>query len=191
MQYLGRILDYDSTIAPFELIGAEKGIYTTVDVDVNGKTLKVNIGGTIDRIDRIVNTGKIRIVDYKTGNVADKMKFASVDEVFNYEKADRRPSQAFQVLLYSYVYMQRHNGALPVPVIYAVRNKIATRDTLFRVGSGKEVVNVSDTNIATLTEDFSMRLKELLATLFDTSQTFDARPTSRCEHCDFRGICGV
>ena len=191
MQYLGRILDYDSTIAPFELIGAEKGIYTTVDVDVNGKTLKVNIGGTIDRIDRIVNAGKIRIVDYKTGNVADKMKFASVDEVFNYEKADRRPSQAFQVLLYSYVYMQRHNGALPVPVIYAVRNRIDTRDTLFRVGSGKEIVNVSDANIATLTEDFSVRLKELLATLFDTSQTFDARPTSRCEHCDFRGICGV
>ena len=85
--------------------------------------------------------------------------------------------------------MQRHNGALPVPVIYAVRNKIDTRDTLFRVGSGKEVVNVSDANIATLTEYFSVRLKELLVTLFDASQTFGARPTSRCEHCDFRGIC--
>lgn len=189
MQYLNRILDYDAHIAPFELIGAEKGIYSTVEVNVGGKTLKVNIGGTIDRIDRIVGTGKIRIVDYKTGNVADKMKFPDVEGVFDFTKADHRPSQAFQVLLYSYVYMQRHPGAHPVPVIYAVRNKIDARDTLFRIGSGRSSVVVDDSNIATLTEDFSARLKELLATLFDTSQTFLPRPSNRCERCDFRGIC--
>jgi CRISPR/Cas system-associated exonuclease Cas4 (RecB family) len=189
MQYLNRILDYDAHIAPFELIGAEKGIYSTVEVNVGGKLLKVNIGGTIDRIDRIVGTGKIRIVDYKTGNVADKMKFPDVEGVFDFTKADHRPSQAFQVLLYSYVYMQRHNGARPVPVIYAVRNKIDPRDTLFRIGGGRSSVVVDDTNIAALTEDFSVRLKELLATLFDTSQTFQPRPSNRCERCDFRGIC--
>ncbi len=189
MQYLGRILDYDSTIAPFELIGAEKGIYTTVDVNVGGRTLKVNIGGTIDRIDRIVNTGKIRIVDYKTGNVADKMKFPGVEGVFDYTKADHRPSQAFQVLLYSYVYMQRHSGALPMPVIYAVRNRIDSRDTVFRIGSGRSYQTVDDVNIASLTEEFSVRLKELLAKLFDAEQPFEARPSARCEYCAYNGIC--
>lgn len=189
MQYLGRILDYDSAIAPFELIGAEKGIYTTVDVEAGGKKLKVNIGGTIDRIDRIISDGKIRIVDYKTGNVGDKMKFSDVNSVFDYTKQDHRPSQAFQVLLYSYVYMQRHNGARPVPIIYAVRNKIETRDTLFRMGSGKTIVNVDDSNISELTEEFAVRLKELLGSLFDTSQKFEPRPSNRCDHCDFKGLC--
>ncbi|MCR5456120.1 MAG: PD-(D/E)XK nuclease family protein [Bacteroidales bacterium] len=189
MQYLERILDYDTSIAPFELIGAEKGIYTTVDVVSGGKTLKVNIGGTIDRIDRIVSNGKIRIVDYKTGNVSEKMKFADVESVFDFTKADKRPSQALQVLLYSYVYMQRHNGAQPVPIIYAVRNKIDVRDTYFRVGSNKAVFNVDDSNISALTEEFSVHLKELLSSLFDTTQTFEPRPSHRCDHCDFRGIC--
>lgn len=189
MQYLWRILDYDLTVAPFKLIGAEKGIYSTIDVESGGRTFKVNIGGTIDRIDRIMETGKIRIVDYKTGNVADKMKFQDVNSVFDYNKADHRPSQAFQVLLYSYVYMQRYKWAHPVPVIYAVRSNIETRDTLFRIGSGRNYTEVDDTNIVELTEEFSVKLKELLATLFDPAQAFLPRPSNRCEHCDFRGIC--
>lgn len=189
MQYLNRILDYDKTIAPFKLIGAEKGIYSTVDVEVGGRTLKVNIGGTIDRLDRVVSTGKTRIVDYKTGHVDDKMKFSGVDSVFDFTKADKRPSQAFQVLLYSYVYMQKYKWARPVPVIYAVRSEIRPADMLFRIASGRNYITVDDSNIVSLTEDFAVGLKELLATLFDPSQTFQPRPSNRCQYCDFRGIC--
>ncbi len=188
MQYLYRILDYDITIAPFELLGAEKGIYSTIDVPVDGKLLHVNIGGTIDRIDRLAD-GTVRIVDYKTGDVAGKMQFKTVEDVFDDTKGKKRPSQAFQVLLYSYVYMQRYKGVLPEPVIYPVRADISLYESKFKVGDGKQPQMLSCHNIKAYTDEFAERLKLLLATILDPKTKFEARPSDYCKHCNFSNIC--
>ncbi len=188
MQYLHRILDYDATLAPFELLGAEKGIYSTIDVPVDGRMLHVNIGGTIDRIDRL-SDGTVRIVDYKTGDVAHKMSFADIEEVFDHTKGKDRPSQAFQVLLYSYVYMQRHPGELPEPVIYAVRSDIRPYDSKFKVGGCRPPVMLSPRNIQAYTDEFAERLKVLMATILDPSNKFEARPSDYCKYCNFSHIC--
>ena len=189
MQYLDRILEYDITLAPFELKGAEKGIYSTIDVDVDGRTLKVNIGGTIDRID-CLKDGTVRIVDYKTGDVSGKMKFKNVEDVFDSTKLDKRPSQAFQVLFYSYVYMNKHPKERPQPVIYGVRSDIEAYDTRFKVGDSKPPVMLGSGNIWELSQEFAGRLRGLLATVFSCSQTYEARPSQYCNHCDFRALCG-
>lgn len=188
MKYLDRILDYDIRLCPFELKGAEKGIYSSIDVDVDGRKLKVNIGGTIDRIDKL-GDGTIRIVDYKTGNVADKMKFKDVADVFDETKMDHRPSQAFQVLLYSYVYMKRHPKERPEPVIYGVRSDIQAYDTKFKVGDEKPPRLLGPNNVMDLAGEFAGRLRELLATIFSPCNTFEARPSQYCKHCDFSSIC--
>lgn len=190
MQYLQRILNYDKTIAPFELIGAEKGAYCTINVPCGNTILHVNIGGKLDRIDRIANTNKIRIVDYKTGNMAGKMKFASVADVFDNTKKEKRPSQAFQMLMYSHIYTQRHQGEHPIPIIYAVRGDIKPRESMFAIGADKQTRYVDDTNITQLTDEFAIKLTELLTTLFDPTQTFSAHRTSRCSTCDYMSICG-
>ncbi len=189
MQYLDRILVYDITLAPFELKGAEKGIYSHIDVDVDGHTIKVNIGGTIDRIDRLKD-GTIRIVDYKTGNVAEKMKFQNVDDVFDSNKHDKRPSQAFQVLFYSYVYMTRHPKERPEPVIYGVRSDIEAYDTRFKVGDEKPQQLLGSGNIWDLAQEFADKLRALLAEVFSPNQTYEARPSRYCEYCNFRSLCG-
>jgi len=188
MQYLHRILDYDITIAPFELMGAEKGIYSTIDVPVDGKILHVNIGGTIDRIDKMQD-GTVRIVDYKTGNVTGKMNFKSVEDVFDEQKGEHRPSQAFQVLLYSYVYMQKYCGENPEPVIYAVRSDISARDSRFKVGDEKPQRLLTSGNIRAYADEFAGRLKDLLATILNPETRFEARPSSYCQYCNFAGVC--
>lgn len=192
VKYLERILQYDKTIAPFELVGAEKGAYASVDIDVEGRRLSINIGGTLDRIDRVISTGKLRIVDYKTGNMEGRMSFGGVDDAFDVSKLDNRPKEVFQVLLYSYVYMQKHPGVFPTPIIYAVRKDITEADSMFRVGNKEDGwFQVTDSNIGRLTEDFSVKLKELLAKIFDPSQKFPACRTNYCKNCDFKNLCKV
>lgn len=189
IQYLDRILEYDKALAPFQLIGAEKKRYGDITIMVGNNPVTVNIGGTIDRIDYIPSTKQLRIVDYKTGNMKGKMTFKDVESLFETGK-DHRASQAFQVLLYSHVYMQRHPGTKPVPIIYGVRKEIELEDTLFKQKVDKHDVTVDASNIDALTQEFVSKLKQLLEKLFSPEEKF--LPTGHpnyCNYCDFKRVC--
>ncbi len=78
--------------------------------------IDVVTGGKADRID--VTGGVTRIVDYKTGTVADKIN--SIEDLF----ADDRKKDAdawLQTLLYCEAYLMNNQGISLRPSVYKVR----------------------------------------------------------------------
>ncbi|MBR4266431.1 MAG: exodeoxyribonuclease V subunit gamma [Bacteroidales bacterium] len=187
-QYLDRILEYDKTKAPFQLKEAEGKVKTSITILVDGKPFAVNIGGTIDRVDLVNNV--LRIVDYKTGNMEGKMTFKSIDSLF--EGGDeKRSTQAFQVLLYSYVYMQLNPQFKPMPVIYGVRDNITDDNSRFGLKPDKVVEWLTPDNIQKMTDDFILKLKVLLENIFSKDQKFDAcKNQNICKNCKYSDLCG-
>ncbi|MEI6049986.1 MAG: PD-(D/E)XK nuclease family protein, partial [Bacteroidota bacterium] len=100
MAYLLRILHTDKNIAPLTILNLEDSFSFILSTLSNGSQIEILTGGTVDRID-IVN-GVTRIVDYKTGTVADMIN--SSDDLF----ADDRKKDTdgwLQTLLYCEAYL--------------------------------------------------------------------------------------
>lgn len=183
-QYLGRIIEYDKIVAPFNFLAAEQNAYCPIDVTINGLPEKVWVGGKLDRLD-IDRNGNLRIVDYKTGNTAKKMKFNTLADLFDDSQKMRRPI-AFQLLFYSYVYMRKHPDLRPTPAVYAVRNTINEKDTYLSADS----VPVNGVNIKQLTDEFAEYLQQLINEIFNCEK-FEPKPNDYCKYCDFYELCNA
>ena len=188
LEYVQRILDYDKKIAPIKILKTEDPVYVNVPFKIDGKTFHARIGGIIDRADYIERTNTLRIADYKTGNVAKHLNFKGIPSLFDSTLKDRS-SEGFQVLLYSYVYMQNYRGTLPEPVIYSVREDITSEKSCFTIQIDKTKSKVNALNIKPLTEEFEVHLIETLERLFDKTQKFDPNEGNACRYCDFQTFC--
>lgn len=82
--------------------------------------IPVNFKGIIDRIDLYDN--QLRIIDYKSGKVeSSQLKAHDLDKLIT----DYKYSKALQVLLYTYMYTQKHPEVLGQPIqagIYSFKN---------------------------------------------------------------------
>ena len=76
--YVLKILRSDRTLAPFEILHLESVFSFPVSVSSGGYDIALIAGGKVDRIDLI--QGVTRIVDYKTGSVAEKI--TSIEDLF-------------------------------------------------------------------------------------------------------------
>ncbi|MCQ2975884.1 MAG: exodeoxyribonuclease V subunit gamma [Bacteroidales bacterium] len=188
IQYIQRIIDYDKKNSPFKFLSAEQGAYSTIDIHIGNQIKKVSIGGKIDRVD-IDNKNRLRIVDYKTGNVAGKMVFDNIESLFSFDDKHKN-SVAFQLMFYSYVFIQRSSyKKLPIPIIYAVKDIIAEEDTYFKYKVDNTSIKIDDSNIKQLTDDFSVHLKSLIEKIFNCDK-FEANPTfDNCKYCKFAELC--
>ena len=166
------------TVKPIEILQLEQPLSTTLVV--NGTTCKIM--GYADRIDR--TQGKIRIIDYKTGRVAD-------DDVKVRQTAtggtptDIRdiPEKALQLLLYKYMYLQEHPGIRPDDIdaaIFGLRyNKI-----LFQLRVEHEPL--TSAFISTMEQ----WLTELFAEMLDEKKPFvQCENEKPCRNCDFKKLC--
>jgi len=195
VKYLTQLLQIDSTMAPFTILGLEQPVYKSFTVDVDGTQKNVRIGGIIDRLDKVVDpeTGRdsIRVVDYKTGNKPSK-KITCMEDVFSDADISKQHSDYFlQTMLYSQIVrdsVEWNAGDLPVsPAL------------LFIKQAAKEgydpVLAIDDERIADIRKydgDFTRMLTETLAGLFSKTTPFE--PTDdeqRCEYCPYRRICGL
>ena len=183
VEYVKNIINFDKTQCPIKLKSLEHSYRMPFDVFVDGKPEKVLTGGRPDRIDVVNNT--VRIVDYKTGNTSSKMKFDSVDALFNSSKNN---DIAVQLLLYSAIYKNLFQKPA-VPAVYSVR-EISTNknyNPLFKLGKD-EMVDLS--NIENLTLEFTELLKDVLQQLYNPETEFS--PTdekSNCTYCGYAKIC--
>ena len=138
--------------------------------------------GYANRID--CTQGKIRIIDYKTGRVAD-------DDVKVRQTAtggtptDIRdiPEKALQLLLYKYMYLQEHPGIRPDDIdaaIFGLRyNKI-----LFQLRVEHEPL--TSAFISTMEQ----WLTELFAEMLDEKKPFvQCENEKPCRNCDFKKLC--
>jgi CRISPR/Cas system-associated exonuclease Cas4 (RecB family) len=168
---------YDST-QPFEIVDMENEDYKWQILLNNGN--KINIGGTIDRIDR--KDEIVRIVDYKTGIMPDSKKFKSdydteVSGIFSPERK-KKSSYLLQILLYSYCYSKNNPCVKTVsPILYfPLKNN----------ESETPVLDVSNYDYV----EFERYLKAVLENIFDISKPFrKCENEDMCKYCDYKLLC--
>lgn len=199
--YLQRLLHLDAAWAPFDILALEESFYDKVSFEVNGLQHCLNIGGKVDRIDKVNQDGKniVRIVDYKTGRPLTSLP-ADVKDVFNIDNIDTKHTNYYlQTMLYAGVVKYGANSYKKVgqmsqqgvaPALLFIRQ--ASDETYnpvlsFAVGRGsRETLD----DISTVWPEFLDQLKQLLAEIFNPELDFmPTAHTDRCDNCPYREIC--
>lgn len=183
--YLKQLLAKDKEVVPFSVVGIEEELNERISFNVEGKLVKVLVGGLVDRIDRTSNA--LRIVDYKTG--ADKLVFKHLEDVFDAEKIKDHKA-ILQTFIYSLVYaLKNPNEPVIVPMVYQVKEFFVPQSS-FGVKSTEEP-KFAGGNFKGVQEEVSVRLAKLLEEIFDYSLPFvETKDEKQCEYCSYRLMCG-
>ena len=186
MAYLIRILKADKALGEFRILRLEEVFSFRLSTDSNGSRIDLRTGGMIDRVD-IVN-GITRIVDYKTGNVAETVN--SIGELF----ADDRKKDYdgwLQTLLYCEAYLGNDPGSIVRPSIYKIKKLtgILLKDKLRLKTDNRTELVIDD--YRKVREEFLYGLKELIATIFSNSEPFimTSDIMGKCSYCPYNGLC--
>ncbi len=179
--FLLQIIRRDLDQVPIHVLGLEKKVKRPVQVQVGERTCRVMLGGTIDRIDR--TRGTTRIIDYKTGGRA-RLGFSGLDSLFQ-RSVDSRNREAFQAMLYSWIWMQLGHGAPLIPGLYIMRDIF--RDDFsyaFRTRQ-KELLDFTP-----LAAEFKSGLDELMTEIFNPDSGFGQTGNQKiCSFCPYKSIC--
>jgi hypothetical protein len=161
----------------FEIFGQE--------IRVNGKFCGQSFKGFIDRLDSI-ESGQIRVVDYKTGKVLDEDENINddnaetiADSIFSPETKER-PKIALQFFIYDMLLQSdpRIKGRTLSNCVYSTAR-------LFRNSPVSVPLNKK------FYDAVSQRLELLLQEMYDTSVPFRRTDDDKtCTYCDFKMICG-
>jgi CRISPR/Cas system-associated exonuclease Cas4 (RecB family) len=181
--YMKNLIRADMTSAPITIGGLEKKVQVPVTFRTTEGERTVDIGGIIDRIDRVA--GKTRIVDYKTGAVKDS--FQNVLSLFdNGEK--QRNDAVFQVLVYAMAYAELTGDASVIPGLCFVRGSHAEGFTYsIRHAEKKQMLQ----DYLEVKEEFEALLTGTLEQLFDKRIPFNQTTNSKtCKNCPYAVICG-
>ena len=185
MKYIERILSADKASAPFTITHLEESFSFIVNAGLENDIMNIRVGGKIDRID--IKDGKIRIVDYKTGNVSDNIK--SIASLF-IEDRKKDPDTWLQILLYCEAFLSENPGSDLYPLIYKIK----------RSGSGKlngklvikedKSENTVD-NYNMVREPFLEGLQSLVKTIFNDQEHFSMtnEAWSKCGNCPYHSLC--
>jgi hypothetical protein len=186
VKYLREIIERDIHYTPFSIVDMEKKIKTGLQIRHEKGNFEAIIGGKIDRIDYMAN--KIRILDYKTGRVVQKIN--SVNELFDRNKKDRS-SEVFQILLYAKLIHSSEPDltALIVPGLYPVMELNKEEfDYHISIGESRKKEILGDFRI--INDEFTAKLTETVLDIFNPEVPFS--PTGiidRCRNCPYRKIC--
>ena len=132
----------------------------SMEIPLPGFDFPIHLRGTIDRID--VLNGQVRIIDYKTGNVAtNALKLDPTALDFE----DPKTAVAFQVLTYAYQYLQQKPEAEVQAGVYALKAK----KTFAPLGWGK-----SSETILTLEkiQPFEALLHDMITEILSPNKSF-------------------
>jgi CRISPR/Cas system-associated exonuclease Cas4 (RecB family) len=178
--YLNQLLKVDMELTPFTLVSLEENYKTTLGIEVNGEKIKINVGGKIDRVDRI--NGKLRVLDYKTGYVKSK-SFKAVDELFKSDVKDPK-KEVLQAMIYTWVLSELTQETDFQPAIYSLRE-------LFRDNFNPEISWYQhDFSFPDLKGDFVAALKSLLTEIYSAENSFNQTPhIEHCKYCAYKTIC--
>ena len=180
LTFLKRLLAYDASIAPIEMIGGETEKYLTLNL---AGGIAVKVGGRVDRIDMV--GGKYRIVDYKTGH--HKPTVRNIGQVIPALPGDSHDGYYMQAFLYSCALsaeLPDHASVMPV-LFYP--SLAAGKDYSPSLYIGNEEV----TDIRQWKDVYLAELKRKMELLFNPEATFSqTKDVTLCPFCDFRELCG-
>ena len=180
--YIVPILRHDMSLAPFEYVGSE------VEQSFRWQLadgLTINYKQIIDRLDCVA--GKLRIVDYKTGN--DEVKLSDFEQVFDGSKTGGHRKAILQIMLYCNAYseFEKYGGDI-MPVIYKIRDVRMLGDGHFSISYKNQPV-VSYRN-GLFDEQFMERIRDIVREIQNPCVPF--RQTSvqaKCAYCPFAEAC--
>ena len=181
--YLRQLLRNDLNYAPFSMEGMEQEVKEVTEIDTLAGKLKIQIGGTIDRMDSKDDT--LRIVDYKTGGAPKTPE--NIAQLFT--PAEGRPNYIFQTFLYAAILCRKQTKKVAPALLYIHRAAQDTYSPVIEMGAArqpKQPVN----NFSFYEDEFRERLQQLLEEIFSLHTPFDqTEQTRQCEYCDFRRLC--
>ena len=185
-KYLSAIIQRDMSYAPFSSIHMEKKIMMKLPIKTETGKEEVIIGGRIDRIDYMEN--EIRILDYKTGRVTQKVDF--IADLFDRQQKERN-SAIFQVMLYSMLMhsSQQELSVAIVPGLYPIMD-ISRDDFDYHISIGPPRQKKIIGDYMDFNEEFQGMLTAIVEEIYNPSVPF--LPTeikNRCEYCLYRMIC--
>ena len=180
-KYVNKLLEVDRNRTPFEIVGLEKKVETTISI--NELKRNVLIGGTIDRID--LKDSRLCIFDYKTGSV--ELSFPMLISLFDKENKTRNKA-AFQTLIYSYILHKNQPEITDIhPGIYSLRG-IFEEDFDPSLRS-KEIGN-QPVEFVAISDQFEAHFRVLLEEIFDLNIPFGQTTNEEhCKYCSYRQIC--
>ncbi|MFZ2338170.1 MAG: PD-(D/E)XK nuclease family protein [Bacteroidales bacterium] len=183
--YLRRILAADRYISPFAMVGTEEEHRFNLPVRSDGKELRIRTGGSIDRIDRV--GGRLRIVDYKTGEVAAKIP--SLDDLFTDDRKKEFDGW-LQTLLYCEAWLSNNPAEAVRPSIYRVKElKQAKADDALKIKEDKNSEWILE-DYRTVRETFMAGITGVVASIFSSGEPFRmTKSLAKCNYCPYRGLC--
>ncbi len=187
MTYVSKILAADKALAPFRILHLESSYDFPVTVLSGSTSIDVQIGGKIDRID--IAEGITRIVDYKTGSVADKIN--SIEDLFK-DDHNKDHDAWLQTLLYCEAFIKNNPGTKIRPSVYKVKKLTGSSENdRLRIRTGHRNDNEVD-DYEVVRKDFLGNLENIVADIFSTdiefSMTKDIR--EKCSYCPYKRLCG-
>jgi hypothetical protein len=181
-KYVKQIIKIDANTAPITFLALEHNITQKIKCFANDAELELNIGGNIDRIDKI--SGGIRIIDYKTGKV--DTSFNSFDEIFTPKEGGKSKKEIFQALLYTIIYKSTIPELTAIyPGIYGLR-EIFSDNFNPQISKNKEPIS----NSMVIADELLKGLDELLAQIFNRNIPFQqTTDLKKCSYCSYNSIC--
>jgi hypothetical protein len=185
LAYVTRILNADKKLTPFTLTDLEKTYSVLITTLLNGSETEIFTGGKIDRVD--VLSGTIRIVDYKTGSVAETI--SSIDELF---MEDRKKDYDgwLQTLLYCEAYLAANPGKIIRPSVYKIKKLAGDSFTdKLKLKTDRIETVVDDYNL--IRKDFVSGLRSIIGVIFSKDEPFYMTTdlTGKCSYCPYRELC--
>ena len=183
--YLLRILKADRSIAPFTISGIEKSLIFQFNFSSGNKNITVRTGGIADRIDN--QKGKIRIVDYKTGQSVQRIN--SIGDLFT-EDRKRELDGWLQTLLYCEAFVSDNPDVRIQPSIYKIKELSDSNfnDTLRIKTVGNQELLLEDYN--EIRRDFLNGLRTTLEIIFNPDEPFRmTEVVQKCNYCAYRVLC--
>ena len=185
LAYIGRILNTDRKLAPFTLTDLENTYSVLITAILNESETEVYTGGKIDRID--VLNGMGRIVDYKTGSVAETIN--SIGELF-VEDRKKDYDGWLQTLLYCEAYHAKNPGKIIRPSVYKIKKLAGGSFTdKLKLKTDRIETVVDDYNL--IRNDFVTGLRSIIGVIFSNDEPFYMTTdlTGKCSYCPYRELC--
>jgi hypothetical protein len=184
--YLNRILETDRSIAPFTILETETQHTFKLMIGSNESAFEIISGGNIDRIDK--TGGVTRIVDYKTGSVADIVE--SIEELLLDDR--KKDSDGWlQTLIYCEAYSAVNTSEVVRPSIYKIKKLASGKiSDNMRIKTGERSdISIEDYN--TVRDKFMEEFKITLSKIFDINEPFSMTSDKRgkCQYCAYKSLC--
>lgn len=162
---------------PVFIESLERELRTELEVDVSGTKKKVALRGFVDRIDSI--GGKIRIIDYKSGKVAQADTETSktkldIDQLVK-NCLDIKKKHVLQLIMYCYLYKANFNI---LPREASIISFINIHEGVFKLETG----NLSLEEVVDL---FPEILQKILEQIYDPTLEFEHNSKSFVSFCAY------